>query len=110
MSEQVTHVGKLKPLLSNISDMESKCQEILDNLGHKRLDYFETAKEQVLDELYETHYISGDTIYGVYDESLGYQNVYHATTDSDGVISYVVSYYNGSCGFQEALDEAIENE
>jgi hypothetical protein len=36
-----------------------------------------------------------------------YDNIFKATENDDGTIDFEVKYYNGSCGFNEAIDNAL---
>ena len=38
------------------------------------------------------------------------EEIYKATKNEDGTIDFEVKYYNGSLGFNEAIDGALEDE
>lgn len=111
MSQTETHIGKLKlvPKLEN-EDLELQCKRLLSN---EPLDEYCDTYEEMLKEsdLYGYKYIISKTnIYEVIkDYSCEGDDVFNANKNSDGTISYVTSFYNGGCGFSEALEYCLED-
>jgi len=71
--------------------------------------YYDIADFSVID------FVGGYTVYNdeVYDLSdwkdLAYGDVFEATENADGSISFFVQYYNGGCGLDEAIGYALDN-
>ena len=63
-----------------------------------------------IDDLDETEVLIDGKVYTVertaYED---YDDIFEAERLSDGKISFHVKYYNGGCGFSEAIDESIKN-
>jgi hypothetical protein len=63
-----------------------------------------------LDNYYNDYVIVGADIYEILeDKSLEDNDMYEATENADGSINFTLRYYNGACGFGEALEQALEN-
>lgn len=61
------------------------------------------------EEYLEQFVIIKGILYNVSDESLDDQGeIYHMSENSDGTFSYIVRYYNGGGGFDEALETASD--
>lgn len=64
---------------------------------------------------YMLEMIGGYAVYNgeVYDFSdwkdLAYGDVFEATENADGTISFFLQYYNGGCGLDEAIGYALDN-
>lgn len=51
----------------------------------------------------------GDKLYEMMDyKDISDEDICDASRNSDGSISFVVRYYNGGCGFDEVLEDAVE--
>lgn len=107
MSNTETHIGKLIPFKEG-KELELFLDEQLkyhtDLLGYEsRLLYWYYELSE-----YKNFYIHNNILYKVEDKGLNGEDIYEATSNEDGSISYTVQYYNGGCGFDEALDYAIK--
>ena len=69
------------------------------------------------DEAVDGHYFGdsgffsvGDRIFKIIEkvDCEGYEDIAFAQKDGDGVISYVLKYYNGGTCFNEMIEQAIE--
>lgn len=113
MSEYVRYKGKIKPL-GNVLDLEDfaeKClRECLSEERYSKLEnYYNTKVEFLADECYKSFLISHGVLYEILEKkdlSCEY-DMFEATELSDGTVEYQVMYYNGGCGFSEAIEEAL---
>lgn len=112
MSQTETHIGKLKlvPKLEN-ENLEEQCKRILNN---KPLDkyydsYCEMFKASGLYGYKSGYVISNKSeIYEVIEDFVFEgDDIFNANKNSDGTITYVTSFYNGGCGFSDALQECL---
>lgn len=111
MSEQETHFGKVKEVDLYGADVEQWCKCYCIEHGTNKLDY-DSWTEQYKDnfEFDEKFKVIGSKVYEVIsdvEEDDAY--IYRASRNSDGTINYILSFYNGGCGFEEALEDAINN-
>jgi hypothetical protein len=100
MSDYQHHKGTLIPIKENISP-EAFAEKIYDVIP----DYYENKLEMLKDN--EAYYISGDLVYVVHDSIHDETDWFLAKMDENGIIEYDVNYYDGGCGFSEALDTAV---
>ncbi len=111
MSETEMITGKMREIiLSKEITFEKFAKRILKSKGINEYwgdDWLDTL---TLDYENEYAYINGKLYemidYKSYD--IG-DSVFEAVKNADNTISFVVSYYNGGCSFNEALETAIEN-
>lgn len=108
MSETVHYRGTMRAVekLDNES-IESQCKRILNN--NKLPVYCDSYQEMLLDELYEKFIIYNDVLYSVLKTEIDpeeYMSI--ASVNENGDINFEVKYYNGGCGFNEAIEEALE--
>lgn len=110
MSQTEFHKGKLIPLNIAGDTLEEKAENACGQSGIELPDYYNGGYLQyIIDECYETIYILDGKFYKVKDEEIDPDyDIYNAEKLEDGSISYEVKYYNGGCGFSEALDTAIK--
>lgn len=105
MSQNESHRGILieMPKVGN-ETTEQQCRRLLNNVDLK--DYYSTYKE-MLDS--ETDYIIfNDTVYNPKSEEIDPYECFVATKNNDGTINFIVNYYNGGCGFKEAIEYALK--
>lgn len=109
MSETVHYRGTLKEIkkLDNES-LEEQCKRLL---GYKDLEsYSESYQEELLSEHYKKYVAHDDVLYlvdmGCVDTD---EDIFHLRKDKNGSINFEVKYYNGGCGFNEAIELAFEN-
>lgn len=94
MSETKHYTGKLKPTSKtpNQYDSEVTDMEVFNDL------YYEKAV--VINGLvYEVEMTSTDP----------YQDIFISRQNDDESIDFEIKYYNGGCGFDEAIDYALGN-
>ena len=111
MSEQETHVGKLKLIFTGTEEqIEEFCKsKIKGSFGFLDDDY-DTYIEMFYDVFYKEFVIINNSIYEIIEDTyLDYNEIFEASLNEDGTISYVCSYYNGGCCFSEALEECLNN-
>jgi len=101
MSETEHFKGKLKPTGKDITTYVR---------GHKIPEYYEDEKEY-FDEHLCNHAVNIDgQVYEI--ERTEYKDndgIFESSINKDGSIDFQVKYYNGGCGFSEALGCAIKN-
>lgn len=107
MSQQEVRIGKIKLLEKLESEtLEEQCKRILNN---KKESYYDSYEEAIgdCDEKYIVH---NDNVYEVIeDQWCDGDDIFEAKRNNDKTISYVLSYYNGGCGFNEAIRESLDN-
>ena len=106
MSETVMYKGKLKNLNISPADFLKQQGKDLDSMLQEWVTYTSAVNFEFYQEFYATEYtvfkVELDT--GV-DE---YSDIFHSKQNGKD-IDFLLRYYNGGCGFEEALDKAIEN-
>lgn len=90
MSETVHYKGKLTPTGKTLQEIDPDAGNIYD-LGYK---------EYVV--------IDGAIYKADYREIDDYDDILNASKNEDGTYDFEVKYYNGGCGFNEAIDIAID--
>ncbi len=91
MSETVHYKGKLTPTNKTLEEYDPLAVDIHD------IEDYQSAVE-----------IEG-YIYTVEKDEVDQENdIYSASLNDDGSIDFEVKYYNGGCGFHEAIDTAFE--
>jgi len=106
MSQNESYKGILfeVPKINN-ETLEEQCRRLLNNIDLK--DYYHSYKE-MLD--YDTDYIIfNDMVYDYKSEELDPYEHFIATKNDDGTINFSVAYYNGGCGFKEAIEYALKS-
>lgn len=111
MSETVHYVGKLQIVekLEN-ETLEEICKRILNKHNYFDLkSYFDSWQEMLYDELYEKYVVVNDNVFEVLtkiDKGNEY-DIFNIEVNNDKTYNYEVMYYNGGCGFNEAIEEAF---
>lgn len=109
MSETVHYKGVLrKTERFEGENLEEQCKRLL---GNKELpSYFDNYEEWLLDNYYKTMTIQNGVIYEVEKiEVDADSDIFNATLKENGEVEFEVRYYNGGCGFDEAIEEAVKN-
>ncbi len=107
MSDTERNTGKLIPI--SLLEGETNEQYAFNVLGGKKEEYNATFLEELLDKEYKKWFLYDGILYKVENErSLDDDDVFHANKNSDGTINYVLRFYNGGCGFTEAMETALE--
>ena len=104
MSETVMYKGKLKNL--DITP-EEFCKQQKINCT---LQGYKTYRDAINCEFYQKFYASEYRVYKIeldtkVDE---YSDIFQSKQNGKD-IDFLLKYYNGGCGFEEALDKALEN-
>ena len=113
MSETVRYTGKLKliPRLENES-LEDQCKRILREHNYFELNkYYDSWQGMFYDKFYEVYVILSDSIYEIiekHSKPIDY-DIFEASMNKDGTISFNVMYYNGGCSLDEAIEDALES-
>lgn len=111
MSEVVHYKGKIK-LVEKLPNetLEEQCKRILAEYDYLELpSYFGSWEEMLNEELYNRYVVANENIYKVIeklDKQYDY-DIFNATNNKDGTYDYEVMYYNGGCGFSEAIENAL---
>lgn len=112
MSETVQYRGKLIKLKKlNNETLEQQSERICkENYLYERPCYYRNWGEYLTGELYERYYINNNNLYVIESEQVDPEyDIFNASLNKNGEIEFEVKYYNGGCGFNEALDEAMNN-
>lgn len=113
MSEMVRYTGTLIPVekLDNES-LEMLCRRILMNEGYLLLKAPYSSWEEMLSEkFYDKYIIANDTVYEIMKKIQldADDDIYEASANPDGTITYDVQFYNGGCSFEEAVAMVIDD-
>ena len=107
MSEQETRIGKMQ-LVETPNGLEETCKKIVLERGDSLRSFCQNYTEQVL-ESYEEFYVYKESLYKIIEQNTyDYEDIFEATLNGDGTISFVLNYNNGGCCFGEALDYAMK--
>jgi len=112
MSETVFYAGKIYPVELSEGQTNIEAAGILLKKRDIKIDScFNDALECLLDTFYQEFEIVNDVLYRVEIETSEDDagDIFRATKNDDGSLSFVVQYYNGGCSLNEALEEAIIN-
>lgn len=110
MSETVHYRGKLKKVerVGN-EKLEDQCKRLINNV---ELDsFYDSYTEMLLDQYYEKYILYNNNLYLIEEkeEIDAYNDIFTSHKIDDKTIQFEVKYYNGGCGFSEAIDYALEN-
>lgn len=109
MSETEYNTGKLIPLVLDGVTEEERAEEACKFFGYEKSDYQESWKECLMEDGYNTLYMNNGVVYRIFNErGGGGEDIFKAKRNEDGTIDYVTQFYNGGCGLEEALDEALK--
>ena len=100
MSETEINKGKLKPTGKTI-------EQYMD--GKEIPDYYESIEDAFNDVHHKDAYCYNGVVYEVELEDYeDHDDIFDASKNEDGSIDFLLKYYNGGCGFSEALDYATK--
>lgn len=112
MSEVDWYVGKLVKVERLENELlENQCKRICEELNIRldHLQYHDNYIELLLDEKYNEYIVYDNTLYSISKQRKDeWDDIYEASQNEDGSISFNVKYYNGGCNLNEALNEALE--
>lgn len=110
MSETVHYRGKLiyQEKNSPTDTLEEQCKRLLN--GEKK-PYYDTFTEAVQDTQYQQYVIQGDKLYKVteFRDIEEYEDIFSAKKINGKDFEFEVKYYNGGCGFDEAIEYALKD-
>ena len=102
MSQTDHYKGKLTPT-------GKTTEEFIGNVLLEEGCTYEDAEEYFEDHYYEDAVIHDGMVFTVEKEFIEEtDNIFKSENNSDGSISFEVKYYNGGCGFSEAIEEALK--
>ena len=110
MSEYENVTGKLVEIHTN-GNIEETAKTLCKSHGYDTLPkYCDTWVECLREELFDGYVSLKGKIFKVAEcKPRDYGDIFKSYKNLDGSISFVVSYYNGSCSFSEALEYALTN-
>ncbi len=108
MSEMVHYKGKLHKIEKvNNETLEEQCKRVLDIDELPK--YYNTYEEKLLCESEEYITYNG-ALYSATKENIDLDSdIFLSSEDKNGIINFEVKYYNGGCGFREAIEYALKN-
>lgn len=110
MSQTEHFIGILIPVkLYESETLEEAAGRILDSEGYKiDHEWYATALEALEDDFQEKYTVVAGNIYRVKKKDYEEEDIFLASKNNDGTISFTVKYYNGGCGFDEAIELAFK--
>jgi len=110
MSDYETHIGRLIP---SIETKEEVTKRYFNSLSEDYKKCFNLDTIDGINELFydvEDHIEINSKMYIIEDNRI-YNNDdrFNMKEVSGGILEYDTTYYNGGCGFKEALEEASKN-
>ena len=109
MSETEIVKGKLIPVDQGKSEsLIDVCKRICDKFGvtGETFDGYD-YDELMRDELYNKAVVINNIVYLIESKSFNYEDIFEAEKNDDGSINFLVKFYNGGCGLEEAIEEAV---
>lgn len=104
MSEDVTYRGKIK----NTGLSPEEFLALSDDPEIPK--WCSNAIEAIQERYYKTHIILGGLVYEVTQiKKTNYDDIFEMNPSGDGEFEFLLKYYNGGCGFDEAMEAAYEN-
>lgn len=109
MSEMVHYKGTLYKVEKRKNEtLEEQCQRILGVDTIK--DYYDSFQEMVADYLSEEYVIVDDVLYSYKMKEIDLDiDFFSSRVVNNNTIDFEVRFYNGGCGFSEAIGYAIKN-
>ncbi len=97
MSETEINKGKLNPTGKTVEQYMN---------GKEIPDYCDSLEEAFVDLFYRKAYCYKGFVYEIELEGYEDDDIFESSKNEDGSINFLLKYYNGGCGFSEALDYA----
>lgn len=70
----------------------------------------ESLEEYFEDEEYRTACIINGKVFEIQSKDVDiYDDIFESSLNEDGSYDFEIKYYNGDCGFNEAIEEALDN-
>ena len=111
MSQMEVHIGRLlKVDHCKEESIENWCKEYCNQNGISSLiSYYDSWQECFIDEFDKEFIIANNSIYKIVEnKKCDGEDVFEASKNELGQIQYCLSYYNGGCGFSEAIGIALK--
>ena len=112
MSQTETHVGRLMKVDKlDSTTPEEWCEEYCKENGCLSLDQYYDTWEGYFNDEYSGEFIThkNDIYRIIKDTKCCGDDIFHASKNENGTIDYILNYYNGGCGFSEAIEEALDS-
>lgn len=108
MSETEYRAGKLIPVEIE-KDIEVTAKKLLDDAGIVKADYYDSFEECLTDELYGKYIVVDGKIFVVEEKEVNpYEDIFNVEPNGDGSFNFTLKYYNGGCGFGEAIENGFK--
>lgn len=109
MSDYETRVGKIKKMDGDFEDIIMEISMLKPIPKYYDKNDFHDIIDFVRNEFNDEFIINDKEVYKVIeDKNLEDEDLFDAKENSDGTIDYTLRYYNGGCGFGEAIAKALE--
>lgn len=109
MSRQETHKGRIRRTGLDLTEWLAKNQDLVLPSYKGQDDLYEILYEGLTCGS-EKFLLLGDEVYEVIENrELDVNDLFEIIQNDDGTYSYFVSYWNGGCGFSEAVSHAWES-
>ncbi len=110
MSETVHYKGILTEVLSvDGEDVQEVAKRILDHHNIEVESYYDDCLDCLLDNFYQGYVVIDYKIYEVEKKDIDPEyDIFNSKLHSDGTIEFEVKYYDGGCGFSEAIERAVD--
>lgn len=103
-----THVGKFEKVNLQGLSIEDWCASVCSFFGIPLDEYNKNFTDLFIDVFYKEYLIVDNVLYHIIEDTeVGEDYISIIQPNSDGTYSYVLQFYNGGCGFFEALEEEI---
>ena len=93
--------------------LEDQCKRLLEKEMSREVflpDYYDSYAEMLVNEFYEEYYVYNGILYLMYREFIDSDgDIFNANEEENDNINFEVRYWNGGCGFNEAIERAIKN-
>lgn len=111
MSETEYWKGKLTKIEAKENEsIEDTAKRLLGGMDILKTDYYDTYVEYIKSECYNEILLIDGVFYKVDASQLDSDmDIANIELNSDGTINFVVSFYNGSCGLDDALEDAMKD-
>lgn len=108
MSETVKYIGTLKEIKPEGNQtIEDIAKSIVNE---EKDDYYTDWVEQLLDQKYDQYVVHDGKLYEVErSQDDDDDDIFQMHKNPDGTLGFVVRYYNGGCGFEEAIQYAFRS-
>lgn len=112
MSQVEVHIGRLlKVDKLEEESIENWCKEYCQQNGCEHLEGWYNNWEECFRNVFSNEFvIVNNNIYRIIEdkEFSDCEDIFEAYTNELGQIQYCLSYYNGGCGFGEAIETALK--